>query len=206
MELSSVALALGSSLTAGLNLYLTVLVLGALQRFDLLNLPPNLQVLSHPWVMIAAGVLFVVEFLADKIPYLDNTWDAIHTFIRIPAGAVLAGAAIGDVPNYLVWTAALAGGFVSFTSHGAKASTRLAVNSTPEPFSNWFLSLVEDGLSLGLLWLATEHPGWALVAGILLVIVFSALLYIFFRFFRMLYRSFRSDGERDLTRKVGSTT
>ena len=206
MDVSSLALALGSSLTAGLNLYLTVLALGVLQRFEFLALPEGLQVLSHPWVMVAAGVLFAVEFLADKIPYIDNTWDAIHSFIRVPAGAILAGSAVADMPTHLVWVAALAGGFVSFTAHGAKASTRLAVNSTPEPFSNWFLSLAEDGLTLGVLWLVSEHPLLALGASTVLVILFTAVIYMFFKFFRMLYRNLRHSDRRALTEKYGSAT
>ena len=181
-----------------------MLVLGLLQRFDLMALPEGLQVLSHPWVLVAAGGLFLIEFLADKIPYVDNTWDAIHSFIRVPAGAVLAGSALADMPTHMVWVAALIGGFVSFTAHGAKASTRLAVNSTPEPFSNWFLSLAEDGLTLGVLWLVSEHPLLALGACIALVILFAAVIYLFFKFFRMLYRNFRHGERKELTQKYGS--
>ena len=206
MDVSTLALALGSSLTAGLNLYLTVLVLGLLLRFEILSLPQNLEVLAHPWMLTAAGILFAVEFLADKIPYVDNTWDAVHSFIRIPAGAILAGAALGDMPTHLVWTAALVGGFISFTAHGAKASTRLAVNSTPEPFSNWFLSFAEDGLSLGVLWLVSEYPLLALGVCLILVVLFTGLMYVFFKFFRMLYRSFRPSGRRETARNYEIAT
>jgi len=128
MDVSTIALALGSSLAAGLNLYLTVLALGLLQRFEVLSLPESMQALSHPWVLIAAGVLFLIEFVADKVPYIDNSWDAIHSFIRVPAGAILAASAFGDLPSHWIWLIALLGGFVSFSAHGAKASTRLAVN------------------------------------------------------------------------------
>lgn len=188
MEIAHLALALGSSLTAGLNLYLTVLTLGLLQRYEVLMLPPEMQVLSHTWVLITAGALFVVEFFADKIPYVDTTWDFFHSFIRIPAGALLAAAAIGDVPQHLVWTAALVGGFVSFTAHGAKASTRVAVNSTPEPFTNWALSLSEDILSLGVLWLVTTYPTAALFVIILLILGMALVLALLYRFFRRLFR------------------
>lgn len=179
-------------MTAGLNLYITALSLGLMQRFEVIQLPPGLQPLAHTWVLAAAGVLFLVEFAADKIPYVDNTWDAVHSFIRIPAGAVLAASALGDVPDHLFWTAALLGGAVSFTAHGAKASTRLAVNSTPEPFSNWFLSFAEDGLSLLVMWLVAEHPYLAVGLAAILIAVFALTIYLFYRFFRMIFRPRRS--------------
>jgi len=191
MDVSTIALALGSSLAAGLNLYLTVLALGLLQRFEVLSLPESMQALSHPWVLIAAGVLFLIEFVADKVPYIDNSWDAIHSFIRVPAGAILAASAFGDLPSHWIWLIALLGGFVSFSAHGAKASTRLAVNSTPEPFSNWFLSVGEDMLSLGVIWLATNHPYLAVGALLVLIAFFIGVLVVFFKFLKMLFRKVR---------------
>ena len=188
MDIAGVALAMGSSFSAGLNLYLTVLSLGLMHRFDVLELPANMQTLAHPWVLACAGLLLTAEFAADKVPYLDNAWDAVHTFLRIPAGAALAAASFTEVPTQVLWIAGLVGGMVSFTSHGAKASTRLAVNSTPEPFSNWFISVVEDGLSLGLLWLAANHPYLALGAALLLLAAAAAILYLFFRFLKRLFR------------------
>ncbi len=187
MDIGNIALALGSSLTAGLNLYITVLTLGLMDRFGILELPAQLSPLSNQWVLVAAGVLLVVEFFADKIPYVDNVWDAIHTFIRVPSGAFLAAASLGDVPDHMLWIAALAGGAVSLTSHGAKASTRLAVNSTPEPFSNWFLSFAEDVVSLGVLWLVSSHPYIAVIIALALLAVFGFLIYLFFRFLKMLF-------------------
>jgi hypothetical protein len=169
VEISSIALALGSSLTAGLNLYITVLTLGLMQRYELISLPLHLQPLAHPWVLGAAAVMLVIEFVADKIPYVDNIWDSVHTFIRVPAGALLAAGAMGSARPEVTWVAALLGGFVTLTSHGAKASTRLAVNSTPEPFSNWFLSLTEDVVSLGLLWLVSSHPYAAFISALVLL-------------------------------------
>ena len=189
MDLTNLALAFGSSLTAGFRLYITVLTLGLLNRYEILDLPERLEVLSHPWVLGAASVLLIVEFFADKIPYIDNTWDAIHTFIRIPAGALLAAGAIGDVDEPLLWIAALAGGFVSFTAHGAKASTRLAVNATPEPFSNWFLSLLEDGLSLAVLYLVVTHPYIAIGLTLLLLFFCGFAIFLFYRFLKALFRS-----------------
>ena len=131
--------------------------------------------------------MLVIEFVADKIPYVDNVWDTVHTFIRVPAGAFLAAASLGDAPQHFVWIAALAGGFVSLTSHGAKAGTRLAVNSTPEPFSNWFLSLAEDIISLGVLWLVSAHPYIAVVVAAALLALCGFLIYLFYRFLRVLF-------------------
>jgi hypothetical protein len=188
MEISQVTLTLESSLAADLNLYLTILTLGILDYLDVLDLPASMEVLSHPWVLITAGLLFVVEFFADKIPYVDNTWDAIHSFVRIPAGAVLAVAAMSDLPPHLVWVAALVGGFVSFSSHGAKASTRLAVNASPEPFSNWFLSVAEDVLSIGVLWLVSHYPYVAVAAVLILVVLALLVIMLLFRFFKRIFR------------------
>src|SRR4030042_5363430 len=111
MDITSVALALGSSLTAGLNLYITVLTLGLMNRFEVLRLPDQLQVLSNPWVLGVAAVLLLIEFIADKVPYVDNIWDAVHTFIRVPAGPLLAAGAMGDVSPHLVWGPPLVGRF-----------------------------------------------------------------------------------------------
>jgi len=188
MDISQLALALGSSLAAGLNLYLTVLSLGLLNRFEVIHLPTDLQVLSNPWVLAAAGVLFVIEFIADKIPYVDSTWDAVHTFIRTPAGAVLAVGAVSGLPSHWTWVIALLGGFVSLSAHGAKASTRLAVNASPEPFSNWILSFLEDGVSLGIVWLVSQHPYLAVGVGLVLLGIFLSIIYIFFRFLKCLFR------------------
>lgn len=189
MDISHLALALGSSLTAGLNLYITILSLGIMHRLDWLSLPSKMEILANPWVMGTAAALLVIEFVADKIPYLDNTWDAIHTFIRVPAGAVLASSALVDVSDQTLWIAALLGGAVSFTAHGAKASTRVAVNSTPEPFSNWFLSFLEDGVTLLILWLVSSHPYIALASSLLLLGFFIFMIYLFYRFFRLIFRS-----------------
>ncbi len=188
MDLTNLALAFGSSLTAGLRLYITVLTLGLLNRYEIMELPERLDVLSHPWVLGAASVLLIIEFFADKIPYVDNTWDAIQSFLRIPAGAFLAAGSIGEVDESLLWVAALAGGLVSLTAHGAKASTRLAVNATPEPFSNWFLSLLEDGLSLAVLYLVVTHPYIAIGFTFLLLFFCAFAIFLFYRFLKALFR------------------
>ena len=191
MDIGQLALALGASLTAGLNLYITILTLGILDRYEIISLPAKMEILSNPWVLITAGLLFIVEFVADKIPYVDNTWDSIHGFIRVPAGAILAVAALSDLPTPLIWVAALVGGFVSFSAHGAKASVRLAANATPEPFSNWILSFFEDILSLGVLWLVSNYPYVSLFVTLVLLALFLGIILLFYRFFKRLLHAFR---------------
>ena len=177
-------LVLGAGFSSGLNLYATVATLGLLQRFGILRLPSSLEVLSHTWVLALAIALYLIEFFADKIPYFDTAWDAIHTFIRPPAAALLAFSATGSAPAEWRWGAALLAGGVALTSHGTKASTRAAVNTSPEPFSNWILSFGEDLLAVWLSWMATVHPlaTVVIVAGLLVLSVF--LLYYLFRFAR----------------------
>src|SRR5580692_9454768 len=130
--LQTLSLVLGAGFSSGLNLYATVATLGLLQRFGIIHLPASLQVLSHPWVLGIAGALYVIEFFADKIPYVDTVWDAVHTLIRPPAAAILAYASAGAAPPEWRWGAALLAGGVALTSHGTKASTRAAVNASPE--------------------------------------------------------------------------
>ena len=182
--IETLGLALGAGFSSGLNLYATVATLGLLQRLGVLRLPPGLQVLSHPWVLGIAIALYLLEFLADKIPYLDTLWDAIHTFIRPPAAALLAFAAAGGTTPEWRWGAALIAGGVALTSHGAKASTRAAVNSSPEPFSNWILSFGEDLLAVWLTWMATAHPLATTIIVAALVALSIFLLYRLFRFAR----------------------
>jgi hypothetical protein len=176
--------ALGTSFASGLNLYLTVAAAGLFQRFGLIQLPDSLQVLAHPIVLGVAIALFVIEFVADKIPYVDTAWDAVHTFIRPPAAALLSYSAFGHVPEeWKVGAAMLAGG-VALTSHGAKATSRAAANTSPEPVSNWTLSFLEDGLVVFLTWMAGTHP--VITAGIVVVLVILAVMVI-----RKLYRYFK---------------
>jgi Domain of unknown function (DUF4126) len=182
--LETLALALGAGFSSGLNLYATVATLGLLERFGVIHLPPSLHALSHPLVLILAIFLYLVEFFADKIPYVDTVWDAVHTFIRPPAAGLLAYGASASAPAEWRWAAALLAGGVALTSHGTKASTRAAVNTVPEPFSNWTLSLAEDALAVWLTWMATAHPmaTTIIVAALLALSIF--LLFHFFRFAR----------------------
>ena len=182
--IETLGLALGAGFSSGLNLYATVATLGLLQRLGVLHLPPGLRVLSHPWVLGIAIGLYLLEFLADKIPYFDTIWDAIHTFIRPPAAALLAFAAAGGAAPEWRWGAALLAGGVALTAHGTKASARAAVNTSPEPFSNWILSFGEDLLAVWLTWMATAHPVATTVIVAALVALSAFLLYHLFRFAR----------------------
>ena len=188
MPVTSLGLVLGASFAAGLNVYAAVATLGLLHRFDVVTLPPSLAVLAHPLVLTVALVLYVVEFFADKIPVVDHAWDVVHTFVRPPAAAVLAYAAIAGVPEPWRLAAALLAGTVALASHGGKATTRVAVNASPEPFSNWVVSLVEDALAIALTWLAVTHPALAVALAIVLTVTAVWVVVLFFRLFRGLLR------------------
>jgi Domain of unknown function (DUF4126) len=186
--LQTLSLALGAGFSSGLNLYATVATLGLLERLGIIHLPASLQPLAHPWVIGIAVVLYLFEFFADKIPYIDTIWDLVHTFIRPPAAALLAYAAVSGAGAEWRWGAALLAGGVALTSHGAKASTRAAVNTSPEPFSNWTLSLGEDVLAVWLSWMASAHPvATTIVVGLLLALC-AYLIYQLSRFARRAVR------------------
>lgn len=182
--LQIISLALGAGFSSGLNLYATVATLGLLERFQVIHLPEKLHVLAHPIVLGFAVGLYILEFLADKVPYLDTVWDFLHTFIRPPAAAVLAFGVSAGLASEWRWIAALLAGGIALTSHGAKASTRAAANTVPEPFSNWALSIGEDMLAVWLTWFTTAHPKLAIVLVVLLLILCFYLLYKLFRFLR----------------------
>jgi hypothetical protein len=184
--LQTLGLALGAGFSSGLNLYATIATLGLLQRYGVIHLPETLQVLAHPWILGIALALYAIEFLADKIPYVDTIWDAVRTLIRPPAAALLAYGATVAAPPEWRWGAALLAGGVALTSHGTKASARAAVNTSPEPFSNWVLSFGEDALAVWLTWMATVHP----IATVVVVTVLVALaVYLLLHLFRFLRRS-----------------
>jgi hypothetical protein len=179
---------LGLSLAAGLNAYLTVVTLGVLQRTGVLDLPDGLKIVAATPVLLAASLLCIVEFFADKIPYVDTVWDAIHTVVRPAAGALLSYAAVGAVDPQWQVIAALVGGGVALTSHTAKASTRAAANLSPEPVSNWILSLTEDAVSIALVWLTVTHPLIAIAAALILM---AGALYLIWKFSALCRRLFR---------------
>jgi hypothetical protein len=182
--LETLSLVLGAGFSSGLNLYATVATLGLLERFGIIHLPEHLHVLSNPIVLGIAAVLYLVEFLADKVPYIDSVWQAVHTFIRPPAAALLAFSATAAAPEAWRWGAALLAGSIALTSHGTKAGARAAANMSPEPLSNWALSLGEDLLAVWLAWFSTTHPAIAIVVIAILVLISLFLLYHLFRFLR----------------------
>jgi len=193
LELSHlVALAAALGWASGLRLYAAVFLTGAVGFLGWLPLPPGLQVLQHPVLLGASFLMFLTEFVADKIPGVDTLWDTVHTFIRIPAGAALAfgalNGAFGVDGNTWAVLAALAGGTLAATSHAAKATTRAAVNTSPEPFSNIGLSLLGDAAVPVMLWLAWEHPFvfWPLL--VLAVVLALVLIVVLFKFLRALFR------------------
>lgn len=169
---STIALTMGSAWASGINLYATVFVLGYLNNSGALHLPPELAYLSHPLVLIIAGALYCLEFLADKVPGLDSVWDGLHTFIRIPAGAILAAQSLGDVSQATELGALLLGGSLAASSHALKAGSRVLINTSPEPFTNWAASISEDVLVVAGLWTALHHPLLFLIG----LAVFIALL------------------------------
>lgn len=181
-QLLALAAALGWA--SGIRLYLAVFALGMAGHFGLVPLPPGLHVLASPVVLGVAGFMAFVEFFADKIPYVDTVWDTVHTLIRIPAGAALAAGALGADGTTMAWVGALLGGGLAATSHAAKLTTRAAVNTSPEPFSNLAVSLAEDGLVAGMLWLSATHPmlfAIALVGVLALSVLLMVLLFKFLR-------------------------
>jgi hypothetical protein len=180
----TLSLVLGTGFSSGLNVYATVATLGILQRFGVIHLPDKLQVLSHPLVLGVALVLYAVEFLADKVPYIDSVWQAVHTFIRPPAAALLAFGVTAAAFEPWRWAAALLAGGIALTSHGTKASVRAAANLSPEPLSNWALSFGEDLLAVWLTWFATVHPRLAVAVVTVLCAIALFLLYHLFGFLR----------------------
>jgi hypothetical protein len=179
---------LAVSFASGLNIYATILTLGLLGRFQIVQLPGQLDILSSLPVLAVAAVLYAVEFVADKVPYIDTVWDLIHSVIRPAGGAVLAYSAVADVDPKLQVLAALVGGGVALTSHAAKASTRATANLSPEPFSNWVLSFGEDVIAVGLVSLALTYPWIALAVVTILTAVAALVIFKFSRWVRRLWQ------------------
>ncbi|SRR6266404_3146319 len=186
--LATIAIALGAGWASGLNTYATILVLGSAQLFGLVTLPHDLQVLASPWVLGVAGVLFALNFLADKIPLVDSANDLLQTVVRVPAGALLAYGAAGQLSPEVAVIASLLGGTLAAGSHIAKTGTRALINTSPEPFSNIAASLTEDVALFGGLTLALSHP----ITFLCLLAVFIALLvWLLPRLVRLVMASFR---------------
>lgn len=204
---STLTLALGSAWTSGINLYATVSVLGLLQKLGGVKLPGGLDVLDN-WVIIGiAGGLYIVEFFADKVPYVDSVWDVVHTFIRVPAGAIVAYAAVADMDPAIVIPATLVGGGFAFASHGTKAAARIGANLSPEPVSNWVLSLIEDAIAFVGAVLSVFAP---VIVAILLLLFAIFFFWFFPKVFRAVRRLFsgaaalfRGEGMKEVARKAG---
>jgi hypothetical protein len=170
--LTFIATAAGLGWTSGVRLYAVLFFLGVLHHAGLYTLPPNLEVLAHPVVMAVSGALFVTEFFADKVPGVDSAWDAVHTFIRIPGGALLAAAAVANSDPGLALAAGLLGGVAAAGTHFTKAGSRALINASPEPFSNWAVSLGEDFAAPLALFAALKHP----LLFLILLVLFLALM------------------------------
>lgn len=187
-----IALSMGVAWASGINLYATVFMLGLLGRMGHIVLPPSLEVVMDPLVMFAAGLMYCVEFFADKTPGVDSGWDTIHTFIRIPAGAVLAMGAVGETSQAAQLMAFLLGGGLAAGVHATKAGTRVLINTSPEPFSNWATSLGEDALVIGGLWVALYHPVVFLVGLVIFIGLMIWLLPKIWRGLRAVFAKLRN--------------
>lgn len=188
---SIIALSMGAAWASGINLYATLFMLGYMGTTGNIALPTELDVLSNPMVMTAAGVMYCIEFFADKIPGLDSAWDALHTFIRIPAGAMLAASAVGDVTPAVALTSALLGGTLAAGSHATKSGTRLLINTSPEPVTNWTASISEDLLVIGGLWTALHYPVLFIIG---LIIFIALMIWLLPRLWRLIKHLFRRIG------------
>lgn len=183
-----IALTLGVGWASGINLYAAVAMLGLLGSSGQVDLPPGLETIESPMVIVAAGFMYLVEFVTDKIPGVDTTWDAIHTFIRIPAGAMLAAGVMGQDSQVMEMVGYLIGGGAAAGSHVAKAGSRVMINASPEPFTNWTASVTEDVAVFGGLWTALNHPWWFVAFFIVFVLLLIWLLPKLWRAMKSLFR------------------
>jgi len=172
----TIALTMGVAWASGINLYAAIFMLGYMGMTGNIDLPPDLQILTDPMVMLAAGLMYCVEFFADKVPGVDTGWDGIHTFIRIPAGAILAAGAVGEIGPAAQLAAGIVGGALAAGSHITKAGSRVLINTSPEPVSNWFASIGEDVAVIAGLWAALYHPVVFLVLLALFILLMAWLL------------------------------
>jgi len=204
---STLTLALGSAWTSGINLYATVTVLGLLQKFGAAKLPGGLDVLDNWWIIGIAGGLYLIEFVADKVPYVDSIWDVVHTFIRVPAGAAVAYAATTQDATAINVIATLLGGGLALSSHGTKAALRAGANLSPEPVSNWILSILEDIIAFVGSILAVFAPVIIAIVLIIFVLFFAWFAPKVFRALRRIFRAVRAffagESFKEVARKAG---
>ena len=188
--IQTIALTMGVAWASGINLYATLVAIGVMSNMGYVELPPDLQVVGDPLVIAAAGFMYVVEFFADKIPGVDTGWDTLHTLVRIPAGALLAAGAVGEVGAGAEIAAAIVGGSIAAGTHFTKAGTRVLINTSPEPFSNWGASISEDIAVFAGLWAALQHPVLFLVLLILFILLMIWVLPKLFRAIKKVIRFF----------------
>ncbi len=167
----TLALSMGAAWGSGINLYATLLMLGYLAHTGNIDLPPDLMIVADPLVMTAAGLMYAVEFFADKVPGVDTGWDTLHTFVRIPAGAMLAAGAIGDIGPAAEIAAALVGGGLAGATHATKAGSRALINTSPEPFTNWTASIMEDIAVFMGVWASIQHPTFFVISLVLFILL-----------------------------------
>ena len=189
---SLLALAAALGWASGFRLYAVVFLVGAMGYVGWIPLPEGLKLLTHPAVLAASGFMLLVEFFADKIPWVDSVWDTVNSVIRIPAGALLAAGVFGADSGTMGLVAGLLGGSLAATSFATKATTRAAINTSPEPFTNWLASFFEDGLAVAVVWLATQYPVTFGVVLAVMLIVSVLLLVVFYKFLRVVVRKMRA--------------
>ncbi len=202
---SIIALSMGAAWASGINLYATIVMLGYLGTTGNIDLPPYLMVVTDPLVMTSAGLMYCVEFFADKTPGVDTAWDTLHTFIRIPLGAVLAMGAVGDVTPAVELAAFIVGGSLTAATHATKTGSRIVINSSPEPVTNWTASVGEDLLVITGIWAALNHPVAFLIALIIFIALMIWLLPKIWRGVKHIFNSIRNFFTGDLKKEVNET-
>jgi len=202
---SIIALSMGAAWASGINLYATIFMLGYLGSTGNIDLPPDLMVVTDPLVMTSAGLMYCVEFFADKTPGVDTAWDSLHTFIRIPLGAVLAMGAVGDMTPAVELAAFIVGGSLAAATHATKTGSRIVINSSPEPVTNWTASIVEDLLVITGIWAALNHPVAFLIALVIFIALMIWLLPKIWRGIKHIFNSIRNFFIGDLKNEVTET-
>ena len=202
---SIIALSMGAAWASGINLYATIFMLGYLGTTGNIDLPPDLMVVTDPLVMTSAGLMYCVEFFADKTPGVDTAWDSLHTFIRIPLGAVLAMGAVGDMTPAVELAAFIVGGSLAAATHATKTGSRIVINSSPEPVTNWTASIGEDLLVITGIWAALNHPVAFLIALVIFIALMIWLLPKIWRGIKHIFNSIRNFFIGDLKNEVTET-
>ncbi len=189
---SIIALSMGAAWASGINLYAAIFMLGFMGSTGSIDLPPGLEILSDPLVLVAAGVMYCIEFFADKIPGVDSSWDLMHTFVRVPAGAMLAMGAVGEMDPAVGLAAGILGGGLAAATHVTKAGSRALINTSPEPFSNWVASVMEDVAVVAGLWTALYHPVLFIILLVLFIVLMIWLLPRLWRGIKVIFRKIRN--------------